>query len=60
MGFNVAIPEGDVARAVVQVPGLVPDLPLGRLGFLEVPLQREGSVVDGLGPFLEEGQGFGR
>lgn len=31
VGFDVAVAEGEVARAVVQVPGLVADPPSGRL-----------------------------
>ena len=60
VGFDVAIAEGEIAGAVVKVPGLVAHLPSGRLRLLEVPLQREGSVVDGLESFLEKGQGLGR
>ena len=60
VSFDVAVAEGDVARAVVQVPGLVADPPSGRLRLLEIPLQREGAVVDGLRSFLEEGQGLAR
>lgn len=39
VGFDVAVTEGEIAGAVMQVPGLVADLPLGGLRFLEIPLQ---------------------
>ena len=39
--------------------GLVADHPPGGLGLFEIPLQGEGSVVDGFGAFFKESERFG-